>query len=83
MQHGLTVQVKENERKKRMTIDAFKQYNPLRLAYLVVCSANEIYSSRAAISKYALQACVFPLFNHHCVFSLAMFLKNITVFVYY
>ena len=25
MQHGLTVQVKENERKKRMTIDAFKQ----------------------------------------------------------
>ena len=43
MQHGLTVQVKENERKKRMTIDAFKQYNPLRLAYLVVCSANEIY----------------------------------------
>ena len=26
-----------------MTIDAFKQYYPLRLAYLVVCSANEIY----------------------------------------
>ena len=44
VQHGLTVQVKENERKKGMTIDAFKQYNPLRLAYLVVCSANEIYS---------------------------------------
>ena len=43
MQHGLTVQFKENEKKKRMTIDAFKQYNPLRLAYLDVCSANEIY----------------------------------------
>ena len=43
MQHGLTVQVKENQRKKRITIDAFKQYNPLRLAYLVVCSANKIY----------------------------------------
>ena len=40
MQHDLTVQVKENQRKKRMTIDVFKQYNPLRFAYLVVCSAN-------------------------------------------
>ena len=38
------------------------------------------YSSRAAISKY-VHACVFPVFNHRCVLSLVLFLKNRTFFI--
>ena len=38
------------------------------------------YSSRVAISKY-VHACVFPVFNHRCVLSLVLFLKNRTFFI--